>query len=295
MTLTTREILRRIRRLEIRTRRLVNESLAGEYHSMFKGRGMEFSEVREYEQGDDIRTIDWNVTARMGSPYVKKYVEERELTVQILYDASASGMFGSFGSRKKEMAAEIACILAFSAIKNNDKVGLINFTNSVETYIPPKKGRDHVLRIIREILFFQPEGKATDINNALTFLGRISTKRSVVFLISDFFDSDYEQNLNILNRKHDIVSIAIRDGAEITFPDVGLMSTRDLETGEEMMVDTSHSGVRKHYRRKMDLMLESTRNLMKKAGVDFLELLADQPYEKTLTSFFSARARGIRM
>ena len=295
MTASAAEILRRIRRVEIRTRRLVNESLAGEYHSLFKGRGMEFSEVREYQMGDDVRTIDWNVTARMGAPFVKKFVEERELTVYVLYDASASGLFGSFGRRKKELAAELGALLAFSAILNNDKVGLIIFTDRVEKHIPPKKGREHVLRVIREILFFEPKGSGTDLKAALEFLGRITTKRGVVFLISDFFAAGYDKTLSILSRRHDVVALAVRDRVELDPPKAGLAEVKDMETGAEGLVDFSDSTVRRTYRRKVDLLLNSARTGMKKAGVDFLELLTDEPYESALTGFFARRARRIRL
>jgi len=295
VTASAAEILRRIRRVEIRTRRLVNESLAGEYHSLFKGRGMEFSEVREYQMGDDVRTIDWNVTARMGAPFVKKFVEERELTVYVLYDASASGLFGSFGRRKKELAAELGALLAFSAILNNDKVGLIIFTDRVEKHIPPKKGREHVLRVIREILFFEPKGSGTDLKAALEFLGRITTKRGVVFLISDFFAAGYDKTLSILSRRHDVVALAVRDRVELDPPKAGLAEVKDMETGAEGLVDFSDSTVRRTYRRKVDLLLNSARTGMKKAGVDFLELLTDEPYESALTGFFARRARRIRL
>lgn len=295
MTASAAEILRRIRRVEIRTRRLVNESLAGEYHSLFKGRGMEFSEVREYQMGDDVRTIDWNVTARMGAPYVKKFVEERELTVYVLYDASASGLFGSFGRRKKELAAELGALLAFSAILNNDKVGLIIFTDRVEKHIPPKKGREHVLRVIREILFFEPQGTGTDLNAALEFLGRITTKRGVVFLISDFFAAGYDKTLSIISRRHDMVALAVRDRLELDPPKAGLAEVRDMETGAQGLVDLSDASVRRAYLRRVEHLLSTAKSVMKKAGVDFLELLTDEPYESALTGFFARRARRIRL
>jgi uncharacterized protein (DUF58 family) len=295
VTASAAEILRRIRRVEIRTRRLVNESLAGEYHSLFKGRGMEFSEVREYQMGDDVRTIDWNVTARMGAPYVKKFVEERELTVYVLYDASASGLFGSFGRRKKELAAELGALLAFSAILNNDKVGLIIFTDRVEKHIPPKKGREHVLRVIREILFFEPQGTGTDLNAALEFLGRITTKRGVVFLISDFFAAGYDKTLSIISRRHDMVALAVRDRLELDPPKAGLAEVRDMETGAQGLVDLSDASVRRAYLRRVEHLLSTAKSVMKKAGVDFLELLTDEPYESALTGFFARRARRIRL
>lgn len=292
---TPAEVIRRIRRVEIRTRRLVNETLAGEYHSIFKGQGMEFSEVREYQPGDDVRTIDWNVTARMGSPFVKKYVEERELTVYILVDASASGLFGSFGRRKQELAAELGALLAFSALSNHDKVGLILFTDKVEKHIPPGKGKGHVLRIIREVLYFEPAGTGTDLAAALDFLGRVTTKRSVVFLLSDFFDAGWEKTLSIVNRRHDVVALAVRDGLELDLPEAGLLTVRDLETGTEAVVDTSSAVVRGTYAARMSALLERTRAAMKKARVDLLELRADEPYEKPLTRFFTARAKRVRM
>ena len=289
------EVIRRIRRVEIRTRRLVNETLAGEYHSIFKGQGMEFSEVREYQPGDDVRTIDWNVTARMGTPFVKKFVEERELTVYILVDASASGLFGSFGRRKRDLAAELGALLAFSALTNHDKVGLILFTDRVEKHIPPGKGKAHVLRVIREVLYFEPEGTGTDLNAALDFLGRVTTKRSVVFLLSDFFDAGWEKTLSIVNRRHDVVAVAVRDGLELDLPQADLLTVRDLETGAEAVVDTASPGVRKTYAARMNALLGRTRAAMKKARVDLLELRADEPYEKPLTRFFSARAKRVRM
>jgi len=262
---------------------------------MFKGRGMEFSEVREYQRGDDVRAIDWNVTARMGSPFVKQFVEERELTVHILFDASASGLYGSFGQRKKDMAAEVSALLAFSAISNQDKVGLIIFSDEVETYIPPKKGREHVLRLIREVLMVQPRGRSSNLQGALSFLGKITTKRSVVFLLSDFFTSGYERTLTVLNRKHDIVAVSIRDGLEQDPPSVGLVRMRDLETGSEILVDTSDPATRQRYLTHLNAIDTATRSSMTRADVDLLELRADQPYEKPLTLFFAARARGIRV
>jgi uncharacterized protein (DUF58 family) len=292
---TPAEVIRRIRRVEIRTRRLVNETLAGEYHSIFKGQGMEFSEVREYQPGDDVRTIDWNVTARMGSPFVKKFVEERELTVYILVDASASGLVGSFGRRKQELAAELGALLAFSALTNHDKVGLILFTDRVEKHIPPGKGKGHVLRIIREVLYFEPEGRGTDLTAALDFLGRVTTKRSVVFLLSDFYDAGWEKALSIVNRRHDVVALAVRDGLELDLPEAGLLTVRDLETGTEAVVDTASEAVRRTYAARMRALLERTRAAMKKARVDLLELRADEPYEKPLTRFFTTRAKRVRM
>jgi uncharacterized protein (DUF58 family) len=289
------ELARKIRILQITTRKVVNDVLAGEYTSVFKGRGMEFDEVREYMPGDDVRTIDWNVTARMGHPFIKKFVEERELTVYILVDASASGLAGSFGRRKQELAAELGALLAFSALTNNDKVGLILFTGAVEKHIPPSKGKAHVLRIIREILYFEPAGRGTDLAAALGFLGRVTTKRSVVFLLSDFFDAGWEKTLSIVNRRHDVVALAVRDGLELELPRAGLLTVRDLETGTEAVVDTASEAVRRTYAARMAALLERTRAAMKRARVDLLELRADEPYEKPLSRFFTARAKRVRM
>ncbi|MBU1061388.1 MAG: DUF58 domain-containing protein, partial [Candidatus Omnitrophica bacterium] len=222
-----KEILKKVKQIEIRTGRLVNDVFAGQYESIFKGRGMEFHEVREYVQGDDIRSIDWNVTARTGHPYVKKFVEERELTVLLMADISMSGQFGTREKMKKEIMAELGALLAFSAIKNNDKIGLLLFTDNVEKFISPKKGRSHVLRVIRELLYYEPKGRKTNINSALEYLGRVLKKKAVIFLLSDFMDSDYERRLRILNKRHDIVTIAISDPRERTFPDVGLIEFED--------------------------------------------------------------------
>src|SRR3989441_5542851 len=243
------DILKKVRRIEIRTNRLVNESLAGEYHSVFKGRGMEFSEVREYQFGDDIRSIDWNVTSRMGHPYVKKHVEERELTVILLVDFSASGDFGTRRRFKREIEAEICAILAFSAIKNNDRVGLIAFTDRVETFLRPRKGKDHVLRVIREVLYFRPLGRGTDIGQALQYLYRTITKRSVVFLISDFLGDGFARPLRVAARKHDVIAITVTDPREEELPPIGLVDLEDAETGERVLVDSSDRRTRASFRR----------------------------------------------
>jgi uncharacterized protein (DUF58 family) len=251
-----REILKKIRRIELRTRRLVNASFSGRYHSVFKGRGMNFEEVREYTAGDDIRTIDWNVTARMNAPYVKKFTEERELTVMLLVDVSASGSFGSVELSKRELAAEVAAILAFSAINNSDKVGLLLFSDDVELFIAPKKGRLHTLRLIREMLYFQPRGKQTNLAAALEYLNTVMSRRAVVFLISDFLAPDYTKPLTVSSRRHDVVAMPVLDPGEERLPDVGLVTFEDAETGEQIEINTSSSSVRSAFaaekRRRLD-------------------------------------------
>ncbi|MED5426886.1 MAG: DUF58 domain-containing protein, partial [Candidatus Neomarinimicrobiota bacterium] len=239
-----RQILKKVKRIEIRTRGLVNDLFGGEYHSVFKGRGMTFSEVREYQPGDDIRLIDWNVTARTGSPFVKVFEEERELTVYLLVDISASGEFGSGQQLKRDVGAEIAAVLGFSAIKNNDKVGLILFSDDVEKYVVPKKGKSHVLRVIRELLYVLPERNGTSLKNALDYFLKVAKRRSVVFVISDFLDDDYWSSLKIVNRKHDVVGIRLFDPAEVRLPDFGLAKVEDPETGETFWVDTSSKSAR---------------------------------------------------
>jgi uncharacterized protein (DUF58 family) len=288
------EILRKVRRIEIRTNRLVDQSLAGEYHSVFKGRGMEFSEVREYQFGDDIRSIDWNVTSRMGHPYVKRFVEERELTVILLVDFSASGDFGTQRQFKREIAAEICALLAFSAIKNNDRVGLIAFTDRIETHLSPRKGKDHVLRVIREVLYFQPEGRGTDIGMALQTLLRTITKRSVVFLVSDFLDDRFDQPLRVTARKHDLIAITMTDPREEDLPPIGLMELEDAETGERVVIDSSDRRTREHLRRWAAARRVRREALFRSIGIDALELFTDRPYDVPLVRFFHRRARRSR-
>jgi len=285
------EILKKVRRIEIRTNRLVNESLAGEYHSVFKGRGMEFSEVREYQFGDDIRTIDWNVTSRMGHPYVKKHVEERELTVILLVDFSASGQFGTRRQFKREIEAEICAILAFSAIKNSDRVGLIAFTDRIEKFLRPRKGKDHVLRVIREVLYFQPQGRATDLAMALQHMYRTITKRSVVFVISDFMSSDYAQPLRVAARKHDLIAVTVTDPREEELPPVGLVELEDAESGQTTLVDSSDRHTREMFRRWAQERRAHREALFRAVGVDALELHTDRPYDVPLVRFFHRRAR----
>ena len=289
-----REVLRKVRRIEIRTRKLVNESLAGGYHSVFKGRGMEFSEVREYQFGDDVRTIDWNVTSRMGHPYVKKYVEERELTVVLVVDLSGSNRFGSAAQFKAEMMAEICALLAFSATRNNDRVGLILFTDRVEKFVPPRKGRPHVLRVVREILYHQPEGTGTDLTGALEYLGHVVRRRAVVFLVSDFLAEGYERALRIANRTHDLVALAIEDPLEREIPAVGFLALEDAETGRVRVVDTSSARLRRRFREAAEQRVEARRSLFRRLSIDSVDLGTDRPYDVPLVRFFERRARLAR-
>lgn len=286
-----KEIVRKIRRIQITTNRLVNESLAGEYHSVFKGRGMEFDEVREYQHGDDIRTIDWNVTSRTGHPFVKRYVEERELTVMLLVDVSASGAFGSSTKTKAEVAAEISALLAFSAIKNHDRVGAILFTDRVEKFIPPRRGSTHVLRVIRELLFFRPRRQGTRIQQALEHLNLVVRKRAVVFLISDLLDQGFEPPLKVANRRHDMIIIQIVDPRERELPDVGILEVRDAETGEVVRIDTSLSKVRNAYREHWERNQQNQKKLFQSNHMDHVLINAAEPYDLPLVRFFEERAR----
>jgi uncharacterized protein (DUF58 family) len=285
------ELARKIRILQITTRKVVNDVLAGGYTSVFKGRGIEFDEVREYMPGDDVRTIDWNVTARTGRPYVKRYVEERELTVIFVVDLSASGAFGSVRKLKNEIAAEFCALLSFSAVKNNDKVGLIVFTDRVELYVPPKKGTTHVLRLIRELLNFKPKAAKTDLAGALDFLGKVSKKRAVVFLVSDFQAEGFEKPMRIVSKRHDLVAVPIVDPREVRLPNVGLIELEDAETGETILVDTSSAAVRKRYERLGRERSERFRELFASMGVDNIEVATDRDYIPKLVSFFRARER----
>jgi uncharacterized protein (DUF58 family) len=285
------ELARKIRILQITTRKVVNDVLAGGYTSVFKGRGIEFDEVREYMPGDDIRTIDWNVTARTGRPYVKRYVEERELTVVFVVDLSASGAFGSVRKLKNEIAAEFCALLSFSAVKNNDKVGLIVFTDRVELYVPPKKGTTHVLRLIRELLNFKPKAAKTDLAGALDYLGKVSKKRAVVFLVSDFQAEGFEKPMRIVSKRHDLVAVPIVDPREVRLPNVGLIELEDAETGETILVDTSSAAVRKRYERLGRERSERVRELFASMGVDNIEVATDRDYIPKLVSFFRARER----
>ncbi|MFQ5603050.1 MAG: DUF58 domain-containing protein [bacterium] len=289
-----KEILKKVKRIEIQTRGLVNEVFSGEYHSVFKGRGMEFSEVREYQLGDDIRTIDWNVSARMGHPFVKVFEEERELTVMLLVDVSSSGNFGTVKQMKGEIATEICALLAFSAIKNNDKVGLIIFTDQIEKYVPPKKGKSHVLRVLRELLYFEPQGKKTDIALALEYLSRVVHRRAVVFLASDFISADYQKALQIANKKHDLVAITITDPREVELPDVGIIELEDAETGEILLVDTTDSVVRDAFRAQTSTAKIERDKLLRSMNVDMIDVRTDVSYVEPLIRFFRMRAKRFR-
>jgi uncharacterized protein (DUF58 family) len=286
-----REVIRRVRRLEIRTRRLVEESLAGSYHSVFKGRGMEFAEVREYVPGDDVRSIDWNVSARSGHPFVKKFTEERELTVVLVVDASGSERFGTGESTKMQMSAEISALLAFSAIRNNDRVGLLLFTDRTEMFLPPRKGREHGLRVLRELLTIRPQGHGTRIARALEYLQRVVTKRAVVFLLSDFEDDEFERTLRVVAQKHDVVAIAVSDPRESELPPVGLLSVEDPETGERGVLDAGSAAVRRIYREYSERNRALLRDSVRRSGVELLELSTGEPYDVPLVRFFQERAR----
>jgi uncharacterized protein (DUF58 family) len=287
----TREILRKIRRLELRTRRLVESSFAGQYQSVFKGRGMNFEEVRPYSPGDEIRAIDWNVTARTGEPFIKKFTEEREMTVMIILDVSASGNFGSVRESKRELAAEVAAILAFSAIHNNDKVGLLLFSDRVELFIPPKKGRHHILRLIREMLYFEPKGRGTDLAGALEYMNKLITRRAVVFVISDFFTGDFTRPLTVSARRHDMVALPIVDPAEEELPDVGVILLEDPETGEQIEVNTSRSAITRNYAELSALRTKELNSMFGSRGIDMVSLRTDKDYLPVLRNFFDRRGR----
>ncbi len=286
-----KDILDKVRRIEITTSHLVNDFFAGAYHSAFKGRGMEFDQVREYQMGDDIRTIDWNVTARTGKAHVKQYVEERELSVMILVDASASSRFASSGVLKNQLAAELAAVLAFAAIRNNDKVGLLIFTDEVELFIAPRKGKSHVLRVIREVLYFKPKGSSTNIPVALEYFIRVSKRHCVGFLISDFFQTNIQKSLNLANNYHDLVAITLNDPRESHLPECGLIQIRDAETGELKLIDTSDSTLRAWYQQKAKERLEERNRLFGSSGVDHIDLVTNEPYISALVSFFAGRRR----
>lgn len=292
----TRSVAKKVRLIEIQTDQAVDDVLAGEYSSVFKGSGMEFEEVREYAPGDEIRSIDWNVTARMGKPFVKRYVEERELTIWFLVDLSASGSFGSRSQLKSETAAEFCALLAFAAIRNNDKVGLVVFTDRVELSIAPSKGRTHVLRLIRELLRFSPEGRGTDLGTALEYLGRVTHKRGVVFLVSDFLTpaplaQEGGKRLRILARRHDLVAVLVGDARERELPNVGLIELEDAETGERVLLDTSSARVRREYAIAARRRLEALRDFFRATGIDQVEVLTGQDYVRDLRTLFRRRGR----
>jgi uncharacterized protein (DUF58 family) len=305
-----REILKKIRQIEIRTNRVVTETLAGQYHSVFKGQGMNFDEVREYQPGDDVRAIDWNVTARMNHPFIKKFVEERELTLMLVVDVSGSGLFGSRAQSKRELAAEIASVLAFSAIRNNDKVGLLLFTDEVEKFIPPRKGRSHVLRVIREVLFFEPKRRGTDLVQALEFMGRVLPHRAIAVVISDFITPpqraataslaarpqnplppELQTALRIANRKHDVVAVHITDRYELELPALGRLILEDAETGEIVELNTGHASSRDAFALRQEKQRNDLARQFRSSGVDTIQLRTDEPYSAALGKFFENREK----
>lgn len=290
---TPAEILKKIRALEIKTRGLVQETFAGNYHSVFKGRGMNFEDVREYQPGDEIRAIDWNVTARLGTAFVKKFTEERELTVVLVVDVSASGDFGSVEQSKRELAAEVACVLAFSAIRNNDKVGLLLFSDRVELFIPPKKGRSHTLRIIREILFFEPAGRGTTPALALDYLNKIVTRRAVVFFISDFQTSDFSRELSVSGRRHDFIALHIQDRREEQLPNIGIITLEDAETGEQIEINTSDRATRNRFSTLAETQRADLNRTLRRNNIDAISLRTGENYLPALRSFFKQRERRL--
>jgi uncharacterized protein (DUF58 family) len=291
----TSELMKKIRRIEIRTRKLVNDSFAGDYHSIFKGRGMEFDEVRPYQIGDEIRNIDWNVTARTGEPYIKRYVEERELTVMLVVDASASENFGSVERFKREIAAELTAVLSFAATTNNDKVGLLIFTDQIELFIPPRKGRKHVLRLIRELLAFEPQSKGTDIKMALDKVNQILKRRSIIFLVSDFMadPESYRRQLSVTNRRHDLISVDLNDPLDSDIADVGLMAVEDPESGIIEWIDTGSKKWQEAFRTRMAALEAEKTRVFRQASVDRIDIQTDEEYSTALTRFFQDRAKRI--
>jgi uncharacterized protein (DUF58 family) len=294
-----REILKKIRQIELRTNRIVTETLAGQYHSVFKGQGMNFDEVREYQPGDDVRAIDWNVTARMNHPFIKKFVEERELTLMLVVDVSGSGLFGSRDQSKRELAAEIASVLAFSAIRNNDKVGLILFSDEVEKFIPPRKGRSHVLRVIREVLFFEPARRGTDLNEALEFVMRVQSHKAIVTVISDFITSvdggklprALQTSLRMANRKHDVVAVQITDKHELELPALGRLILEDAETGEILEVNTGSASGRDAFALRQQKQIAELAKQFRSSGIDSIQLRTNEIYGATLGRFFETREK----
>ncbi len=289
-----KEILKKVKQIQIRSSRLVNDVLAGEYVSVFKGRGMEFDEVREYQAGDDIRTIDWNVTARLGHPYIKRYTEERELTIMFLVDLSFSGEFGSMKQFKNEIATEICAVLAFSAVRNNDKVGLILFTDKIEKFVPPKKGKTHVLRVIREVLYFKPENKGTDISIALEYLLKVTKRKTVCFLVSDFITEGFDRALRIANKRHDMVAVSITDPRELEIPNVGFVELEDAETGEITLIDTSDRKMMERFKRFNIKSMEERAKLFRGMGVDLVDVRTDSSYVEPIMKFFRAREKRLQ-
>jgi len=289
-----REILKKVRRVEIRTRGLVNEVFSGEYHSVFKGRGMNFAEVQEYQYGDDIRSIDWNVTARTGHPFVKVFEEERELTVMLVVDVSASGDFGTRERMKGEVAVEICALLAFSAIKNNDKVGLIIFSDRIEKFVPPRKGRAHVLRVLRELFYHQPEGRGTDIRGALEYLTHVIKRRAVVFLVSDFKAPNFQKPLSVAGRKHDLIAVRLGDDRETSLPPLGYVEFEDAETGEFHTVNTADSRFQAEFTERTARVQSEMGRTFRHSRVDVIDIQTDQPYVQPLMLFFKQREGRLR-
>lgn len=306
-----KELFQKIKRIEITTSRLVSDIFAGQYHSVFKGQGIEFNEVKEYQPGDDVRTIDWNVTARTGKPHVKKFIEERELTVMIMVDVSLSCHFASVNMLKSQLAAEVAAILAFSAIRNNDKVGLIIFTDKIEKFIPPRKGVSHVLHVIREILYFEPEGRSTDIAGALEYLNKVTSRKTIAFLISDFFPSQknshnalkgishlmeevLKKSLAIANKRHDVIAITLNDPREMQMPNCGLIALEDAETGQRVLIDSSNARLRKQYIEENEARLNERERFFRSVGMDYINISTDVPYTDAIVKFFIKRRKRKR-
>lgn len=289
-----REIIRQIRRLQLQARRAVEDLLGGEYHSVFKGTGIAFEEVREYQPGDDIRAIDWNVTARMGHPFIKRFIEERELTVVLLVDCSGSNQFGTQLQQKREVAAELAAVIAFSAISNNDKVGLVQFTDRVERFVPPRKGTRHVLRIIRDVLFYQPRHRGTSLREGLDYLNRVLHRRAIVFVLSDFLDSGFEKSFKRTGRRHDLIAIRITDPREESLPPVGLLELEDAESGQRVVVDTGSKAVRDTFALQARKRREAMRQLSRSAGVDLVDVTTDGGHLDALVRFFKVRERRLK-
>lgn len=286
-----KELLKKVRQIQIRTSRMVNDLFAGQYHTVFRGRGMEFEEVCPYKIGDDVRLIDWNVSARFGEPYIKKFREERELTVMLVVDVSCSGLFGSGQQYKLDVAAELCAVLAFSAIRSNDKVGLILFTDQVEKYVPPKKGTQHVLRITRELLYHEPVGRGTDIAEALSFLNRVTLRKSVCFLVSDFLATDFESPVRVARRRHDLIPVVMTDPREMELPNAGLIQLEDSETGAEMLVDTGSARLRRRFAKQRREAAACREMMFRKMDTDTIDIRTDQPYVDPLVRFFHKRER----
>jgi uncharacterized protein (DUF58 family) len=285
------ELIKKIRQIQIYTSRAVDASFAGQYESVFRGRGMQFDEVREYTPGDDIRTIDWNVTARSGKPYIKRFVEEREMTVIFAVDLSASGDFGTTDKAKNELAAEFCAVLAFAAAKNNDKVGLLIFTDRIELYIPPKKGIGHMLRLIRELLYFDMPKRRTNITEALDYLGRVVRKKATLFLVSDFIETGFKKSLSLLNKRHDVIAVPVRDKAEIALPGIGLVEFTDAETGDIILVDTSSAKFRRQYSSASAVRFDGLKDMLRTINIDCISISTDKPYIQDLVRFFHMRHR----